>query len=230
MNQEINPASIFAPTMEMNAFLGRVYRWMTIALALSGLVAWQVGTNEALLSYFTQNSALFFGLVIVQLGLVFYLSMAMNRMSAQTAMIVFILYAALTGLTLSTIFAVYTAASIAKVFGITALTFGALSIYGSTTSRDLSGWGSFLFMSLIGLIIASLVNLFVASHFLDWVTTYAGIIIFSGLVAYDTQKLKYIGASGMGAGTNLAIYGALSLYLDFINLFLHLLRVVADRR
>lgn len=226
MNQE----SVFTPTIEMNAFLGSVYRWMTGALALSGVVAWQAASSEAFLSYITQNSGMFFGLIAAQLGLVFYLSFAINRMSATKAMVAFILYAALTGLTLSTIFAMYTVASIGKVFAITALTFGALSIYGSTTSRDLSGWGSFLFMSLIGLIVASLVNLFMASHFLDWVTSYAGIIIFAGLVAYDTQKLKYIGASGRGAGTNLAIFGALSLYLDFINLFMHLLRVMGDRR
>ncbi|MFH0837856.1 MAG: Bax inhibitor-1/YccA family protein, partial [Patescibacteria group bacterium] len=151
-----------------------------------------------------------------------------RKMSYTTAIITFLAYAALTGLTFSTIFLVYTAASIFKVFLVTTLMYGATSLYGYTTTRDLSGFGSFLFMSLIGIIIGSLLNFWLHSPLVEWMVTYGGIVVFAGLAAYDHQKLKYYAMSG--GPESLAITGALTLYLDFINLFLMLLRVMGDRR
>jgi len=174
-----------------------------------------------------------FGLVIAQLGLVFWLASRVMHMSAMTAMTVFMGYAALTGLTFSSIFVVYTASSITSAFVVTAGTFGAMSFYGYTTKKDLTSWGSFFFMGLIGIIIASLVNIWLQSPAVYWVTTYAGVLIFVGLTAYDTQKIKQmniIGNEGTEEDTKEAILGALTLYLDFINLFLMLLRIMGDRR
>jgi len=223
-------AAASAPeTLSMNRFMTAVYGWMAAALALSGVVAWWAGTSETFLAAMMQKPGLFLVLIIAQFAAVIALSGWVQRMSLPLAVAVFLGYAALTGLTLSTIFMVYTTASIAQTFGVTAGMFGAMAFYGYTTKRDLTGWGSFLFMSLIGLVIASVVNLFLNTHFLTWVTTYAGIIIFAGLAAYDTWRLKLIGAHAEGQ-KQLAIHGALSLYLDFINLFLHLLRVMGRRR
>ncbi len=216
-------------SLVVNRYLTAVYGWMTGALAVSAVIAWLAGTNGAFIQIMTQKPGLFFGLIILQLVAVVALAGWVQRMSVAVAMMVFLGYSALTGLTLSTIFLVYTVASIVQTFAVAAGMFGAMSIYGYVTKRDLSGWGSFLFMSLIGLVIASLVNLFVQTHFLTWVTTYAGIIIFAGLAAYDTWRLKQMGMAGT-QGHQMAIHGALSLYLDFINLFLHLLRVMGNRR
>lgn len=224
--------SVSAPqsgALALNRFMTSVYGWMTGALAISALVAWFTGTSPAFAAFMGQKPGLFFGLIILQLVAVIALAGWVHRMNPAVAVLVFLGYAALTGLTLSTIFLVYTVASIVNAFAASAAMFGAMSLYGYLTKRDLTGWGSFLFMSLIGLIIASLVNLFMNSHFLTWVTTYAGIIIFAGLAAYDTWRLKMMGAQGM-TGHSFAIHGALSLYLDFINLFLHLLRVMGHRR
>jgi len=179
-----------------------------------------------------KSPGLFFGLVILQLGAVIALAGWVEKMSAMTAMIVFLGYAALTGLTLSSVLLVYTAASIVQTFVVTAMMFGALSIYGLFTKKSLQGWGSFLFMALIGIIIASIVNMFLHSHMLDWIVTYAGVVIFAGLTAYDTQKMKILSQAQTDEDgfKKLAIRGALTLYLDFINLFLHLLRILGDRR
>lgn len=212
-----------------NRFLTSVYGWMTGALAISALIAWLAGTSPAFTEIMSKNSGLFFGLIILQFVAVIALAGWVQRMSMIVAALVFLGYSALTGLTLSTIFLVYTTASIVNAFAVAAAMFGAMSLYGYITKRDLSGMGSFLFMSLIGLIVASLVNLFLKTHFLTWVTTYAGVIIFAGLAAYDTWRLKMMGMSGAD-NKQLAIHGALSLYLDFINLFLHLLRVMGHRR
>ena len=216
--------------LQVGAFMARVYQWMMGALFLSGLAAWFT-VNSPLISQLMISRGLVGVLILAELGLVLYLSFAIQKMSVRAAIISFLLYSVLTGVTLSTIFLVYTAASIVRVFAITAVSFGALSVYGATTKRDLNAWGSFLFMALIGLIVASLVNLFLQTHFLTWVTTYAGIIIFAGLTAWDTQKLRYYGTSGVfGNPEKAAIFGALALYLDFINLFLYLLRAMGDRR
>jgi hypothetical protein len=217
--------------LTVSRFLGSVYKWMTLALLISAIVSWQAASSVGFIEYMAKNQGLFWALMIAQIVAVVALAGWVTRMSKVTAAIIFLLYAALTGLTLSTIFLVYTAASIAKVFVITAGAFGALSIYGYTTSRDLSAWRSFLFMSLIGIIIASVVNIFLQSPAVEWITSLGGVIIFAGLTAYDTQKLKYIGQMAgedemMG---KLAIHGALTLYLDFINLFLFLLRFMGRR-
>jgi hypothetical protein len=214
-------------------FIRRVYNWMVLGLATTALVALYTASNPALLGFIFGNSLLFFGLIIGQLGLVIVLSAAINRLQASTATLLFFLYAALTGLTLSVIFLAYTRASIASTFFVTAGTFGVMSIYGYTTQRDLTSWGSFLFMGLIGIILASVVNLFLRNETIYWVVTYAGILIFVGLTAYDTQKLKNMAAAGFAdeeTARKSAVMGALALYLDFINLFLLLLRVMGSRK
>jgi FtsH-binding integral membrane protein len=207
--------------------LVRVYGWMTAALALTGIVAMAVASNESAIQFIFANRAVFFGLLIGELLLVMVLAAAVQRMSAAVATLAFLFYAAMNGLTLSAIFLLYTRGSIATTFFVTGGTFGAMALYGATTKRSLDGLGHFCWMGLIGLIIASLVNLFLHAPMLYWLTTFAGVIIFVGLTAYDTQKIRQ---ARLGATTQGAIRGALSLYLDFINLFLYLLRILGDRR
>jgi len=214
-------------------FIRRVFNWMALGLATTALVALYTASSPALLQMIFGNSLLFFGLIIGQLGLVIALSAAINRLQASTATLLFFVYSALTGLTLSMIFLVYTRASIASTFFVTAGTFGVMSLYGYTTQRDLTSWGSFLFMGLIGIILASVVNIFLHNETIYWVVTYAGILIFVGLTAYDTQTLKQMAARGFAdeeVERKSAVMGALRLYLDFINLFLMLLRVMGNRR
>ncbi|MCC8463544.1 Bax inhibitor-1/YccA family protein [Photorhabdus bodei] len=218
----------------LQTYMAQVYGWMTCGLLLTAFVAWYVSQNQDLVVYIFSNSILFYGLIIAQFGLVFALSGMINRMGASLATGLFMLYSALTGLTLSSIFVVYTTGSIASTFVVTAGMFGALSFYGYTTKRSLSGLGSFLFMGLIGIILASLINLWLKSEALMWAVTYIGVVIFAGLTAYDTQKLKEMGADlDVNDKENLrkfSIVGALTLYLDFINMFLMLLRIFGDRR
>jgi FtsH-binding integral membrane protein len=209
-----------------------VYNWMAVGLALTGVVAMATVSSETLSRMVLGNRIVFMILVIGELGLVIGLSAAINRMSAATAVALFCVYAAVNGLTLSVIFIIYTAESIAGTFFITAGTFGAMSLFGYVTKRDLTGMGHFMLMGLIGIIIASIVNIFLNSQGVYWFVTYAGVLIFTGLTAYDTQKIKRIGMSVSGGeqtrkGT---IIGALTLYLDFINLFLMLLRIFGKRR
>lgn len=218
---------------EQQRFMVRVYSWMTGGLGITGFMALYVSNSETMRSIILGNQIVFFGLIIAQLGLVIYLSARIQKMSASQAQGVFILYAGLTGMTFSAIFLTYTTASIASTFMVTAGTFGAMSFYGYTTKKDLTSWGSFLFMGLIGIIIASVVNMFLQSSAIYWIVTYAGVLIFIGLTAYDTQKIKemnIIGNEGTDEDTKEAISGALTLYLDFINLFLMLLRIMGDRR
>lgn len=212
----------------ISQYFAAVYKWMTIALGVTTAVAWYAASSEAFIGYLMTHSSLSIFLIIAQFGLVIALAGWSQRMSYSTAIFVFMAYAALTGLTFSTIFLVYTVASIFKVFLVTTLMYGATSLYGYTTSRDLSGMGSFLFMSLIGIIIGSVVNFWLASPLIEWVVTFGGIIVFAGLAAYDHQKLKYYALAG--GPESMAIRGALTLYLDFINLFLMLLRVMGSRR
>ncbi|MCC8375836.1 MULTISPECIES: Bax inhibitor-1/YccA family protein [Photorhabdus] len=218
----------------LQTYMAQVYGWMTCGLLLTAFVAWYVSQNQDLVVYIFSNSILFYGLIIAQFGLVFVLSGMINRIGASLATGLFMLYSALTGLTLSSIFVVYTTGSIASTFVVTAGMFGALSFYGYTTKRSLSGLGSFLFMGLIGIILASLINLWLKSEALMWAVTYIGVVIFAGLTAYDTQKLKEMGADlDVNDKENLrkfSIVGALTLYLDFINMFLMLLRIFGDRR
>lgn len=223
------PGAILAGADETSAFLWGVYRWMTVGLAVTGLVALVTVSSPAMLDFIFGNRIVFYGLLIGELAMVMTFSAMAQRVSGATAALMFIGYAALNGLTFASIFLAYTQASIAQVFFVTAGAFAALSFYGSVTRRDLSPIGRFMFMGLIGLIIASVVNIFWANPALYWVSTYAGVLIFAGLTAYDTQKLKALYAEH-GASGNLALQGALVLYLDFINLFLMMLRLFGSRR
>lgn len=220
--------------VQVNAFVRSVYNWMAVGLALTGAVAYYVANSQALVQLIFGNQLLFFGLIIAELVLVFSLSARVNRMEASTATALFVLYAALNGATLSFIFLVYARASIASTFFICAATFVACSIFGWTTKKDLTSLGGFLFMGLIGIIIASVVNIFLKSTGMYMVISYIGVLVFVGLTAYDTQKLKHMAMTqpaGLDAGVMRkgAILGALSLYLDFINLFLMLLRILGNR-
>ncbi len=215
------------------AFLVKVYGWMMAGLLVTGVMSLVTISTPGLLELLFSSRWTVIGLFVVQIGLVGWLSVRIEQMSASTATMVFVGYAALTGLTLSAIFLIYTAESLASTFFITAGTFGAMSVYGYVTKRDLTGLGSFLMMGLMGLIIASIVNIFLESSMMYWITTYIGIFIFVGLTAYDTQKIKNmseVALMGGEAEQKGAIMGALRLYLDFINLFLLLLRVTGSRK
>jgi hypothetical protein len=203
-----------------------VYAWMGGGLALTALVSLMTVSSPVLLEAILGNRILFYALIFGELGLVFAISGAINRISAATASLLFLAYAALNGLTMSTIFVAYTSSSVASTFIITAGMFGAMSMFGYLTKSDLTSWGSFLFMGLIGVIIASVVNIFLNSSMISWVVSICGVIVFTGLTAYDTQKIKNMG----NRGTKGAILGALTLYLDFINMFLLLLRLLGNRR
>lgn len=218
---------------ETQRYMVKVYGWMSLALVVTGLVAMYTAGSESLVDLIFGNRITFYVLIILELVAVGTLAGLINRMNALMATIIFLGYSALNGLTLSVIFLVFTTESIASTFFITAGTFGVMSLYGYTTKSDLSKWGNLLFMGLIGLIIASIANLFMRSTMLYWVTTYIGVIVFVGLTAYDTQKIKnsnIIGNDGTDEDSKEAIMGALTLYLDFINLFLYLLRIFGRRK
>lgn len=209
-----------------------VYYWMAGALAITGLTALLVANNPALLNFLFSSPTLVWGLLIGEIVLVLILSAAINRLSFSTATLLFILYSVINGVTLSSIFVVYTQGSIASTFFITAGMFGGLALYGSVTKKDLSGMGRFLFMTLIGLIIASIVNIFMHSEMLYWITTFVGVLVFAGLTAWDAQKIQQMAlmADDVNESTQkMALLGALTLYLDFINLFLYLLRIFGKR-
>lgn len=220
-------------TIDQSGFFTKVYSWMTLALVITGLVAYYAASTPAVIEMLFASRFTFLILVIGTFALVAWLTLAIRKMSPLTATLVFIGYSALTGLMLSTIFLVYTSASIALTFFITAGTFGIMSIYGFTTKADLTKIGNIAFMALIGIILASLVNMFLQNSTLYWIISYAGVAIFVALIAYDTQKIKEIGMNGFdGAASEkkASIIGALTLYLDFINLFLFLLRLFGGRR
>jgi uncharacterized protein len=210
-------------------FMASVYRWMTLGLGVTALVAVAVASSPGAIQLVFGNRILFFGLIIAELGLVIALSAAVNRLSAAAAGGLFLLYSALNGATLSIVLLAYTGTSVALAFGATAGTFGVMSVYGTVTKRDLSSWSSFLFMGLIGIVIASVVNIFLRSSMMSFVISCAGVLVFTGLAAYDTQKLRTIARAG-GATGAVAVNGALALYLDFVNLFLMLLRLLGGRR
>lgn len=218
----------------LSTYMAQVYGWMTCGLLLTAFVSWYAANTPEVMQFVFANRITSLGLIIVQLGLVIVLSMMVQKLSGAVATGIFMLYSALTGLTMASIFLYYTESSIASTFVVTAGMFGAMSLWGYTTKRDLSGMGSMLFMALIGLILASLVNIWLKSPKLMWAATYIGVVVFVGLTAYDTQKLK-----NMGEGIDVedkenlrrySIMGALTLYLDFINLFLMLLRILGNRR
>ncbi len=213
----------------VNAFMRGVYGWMCLGLLVTAAASAFMASSPAMMQAVFGNQILFFGLIISELGLVMGLSAAINRLSAGTASGLFVLYSALNGVTLAAIFAVYAKAVIINAFLVTGGMFGAMSLYGLLTRRDLTSMGSFLFMGLIGIIIASVVNIFTKSAMMDFIISCVGVLVFLGLTAYDTQKLKVMGemapaddATAVRRGT---ILGALTLYLDFINLFLMMLRL-----
>ncbi|MFH1217406.1 MAG: Bax inhibitor-1/YccA family protein [Pseudomonadota bacterium] len=224
-----------AQTQASTVFLAKVFNWMAIGLGLTGIIAFLVANSATAMQIFIYNPMMRWGIIIAELGLVFYLSARVMRLSAQVATALFLVYSALNGITLSVILQIYTSTSVAATFFITAGMFGAMAIYGLVTKKDLSGMGSFMFMGLIGMILASVVNIFLQSSMMAWVVSGLGVIIFTGLTAYDVQKITQIGASGiMQEGETAirrgAIMGALALYLDFINLFLSLLHFVGGSR
>lgn len=215
--------------VKQNTLIRQVYAWMGAGLALTAIMTLITLSTPALLNTVLGNKLVFYGLMIGELTLVFTLSGAINKLSEATATLIFVAYSALNGITLSVVTLVYTGNSIATTFVITGGMFGAMSIYGFITKRDLTSWGSFLFMGLVGVVIASIVNIFVGSSTVSWVISGIGVIVFTGLTAYDTWKIKELAAQGT-EGRKPAILGALTLYLDFINLFLMLLRFTGNRR
>ena len=220
------------PTVEAD-FMQKVYLWMTFALTLTGFVAYRTTQSEFLLELIFSSSFGFIGLILAELALVFWISSGIQRMSSNMAIGLFLLYSVLNGLTLSVLLIAYTGASVASTFFITAGMFGAMSVYGYTTKQDLSSWGNLLFMALIGLILASVVNIFLQSSGLYWLISYIGVLVFVGLTAYDTQKIKQLAAQVIvesEEGRKVAILGALTLYLDFINMFIFMLRILGNRR
>ena len=223
--------------LEMSAafpvLMRKVYLWMTMALVITGFTAYYVATSETLLTLLLTNQIVFWVLVIGELGLVIGLSAAINRLSLTTATLMFVLYSVVNGATMSFIFLMYTASSITNVFFITAGTFAAMALYGYFTKSDLSSWGKYLLMALIGIIIATVVNIFTKSQGLAVIIDYLGVLVFVGLTAYDSQKIKMMLLQMPAAGEaaqKVALLGALSLYLDFINLFLYLLRLFGSKR
>ena len=212
-------------------FLRSVYGWMCAGLGITALVAFYVAQSPSLLRTIAGNPVFYWGLMIAQLGLVFFLSARVNKIAAGTASLLFVLYSALTGVTFAFILLAFTGASIATTFMISAGMFGALALYGTTTSRSLAGWGQFLFMGLIGVVLASFVGIFWQNSGFQFVLGFIGVIVFTGLTAYDAQRLKEMAlALPSGQIGSYAIVGALTLYLDFINLFLMLLRFTGSRR
>lgn len=211
-----------------------VYLWMTLALVITAVTSVLVASSPSLIYSILTNKVLFYGLLIGELALVWILAANINKLSFQTATIMFVVYSVINGMTLSVIFIAFTQASIAITFFITAGTFGAMALFGTITKRDLSSMGNILIMALFGLIIASVANWFLKSETLYWILSYVGVIIFVGLTAYDAQKIKRLiqtyGNEVNETSQKIALMGALSLYLDFINLFLYLLRIFGDRR
>ena len=210
----------------------KVYVWMTLALVITGATAYGVATSPGILTALYSNQLLFWGLFIAELGLVFGISGAINRLSLTTATLMFILYSVINGALLSSIFVIYTMSSIASVFFITAGTFAVMALIGYTTKTDLTSMGKILFMALIGIIIATVVNIFLKSSGLEMIVSYLGVLIFVGLTAYDSQKIKrmlQMAPDASEGAQKLALLGALTLYLDFVNLFIYLLRIFGRR-
>lgn len=225
------PTTAEIPAERVTAFLRKVYGWMFVGLAVTAAVASTVAGSPVLIQHIFSNQFFYFGLILAELGLVFYLSARVQTLAPNMAMTLFIVYSALNGVTLSFILLVYTGESIGTTFLVTAGMFGAMALYGTTTERSLAGVGQFFFMGLIGLILASIVGMFWHNDALQFLITVVGVIVFTGLTAWDAQRLKQMGATvPEDRSGSYAVVGALSLYLNFINLFLMLLRVLGGRR
>lgn len=222
-----------SPSITFPALMQKVYTWMALAMVITGVTAYGVANSPAILNMIYSNQMVLWGLIIAELALVFGISGMINRISLTTATLMFVAYSVLNGAMLSSIFLVYTMSSIGQVFFITSATFGVMAFIGYTTKTDLTSMGKILFMALIGIIIATVVNIFVGSTGLQTVISYLGVLIFVGLTAYDSQKIKqmlYDQEVADEGAQKLALIGALTLYLDFINLFLYLLRIMGSRR
>ena len=233
LDSESLQGSDFAMSTAFSTLMRKVFIWMALALVITGVTAYGVATTPSLLIAIVTNKALFWGLIIAELALVFAVSGAINRLSLATATLLFVLYSVVNGATLSVIFLAYSMPAIIQTFFITAGTFGVMALVGYTTKTDLTSLGKLLFMALIGLVIATVVNMFVGSTGFDYILSYVGVLIFVGLTAYDTQKIKQMCMQAPDAGEHmqkLALLGALSLYLDFINLFLYLLRIFGNSK
>jgi uncharacterized protein len=221
----------FSAEERISAFLRSVYGWMCAGLAITALVAFGVASSPTLALTLVRTPFVMMGLIIAQLGLVFALSLRVQKMSAGTASALFVAYSALTGVTMSFVLLAYTSQSVASTFAVSAGMFGAMALYGTVTSRSLAGWGQFLFMGLIGVVLASIVGMFWQNDGFQFVLGFIGVIVVTGLTAYDAQRLKAMALALPSGGTGAyAVVGALTLYLDFINLFLMLLRLTGDRR
>lgn len=230
-NFNINAYDAPALDKQVSQVMKRVYVKMFLALLVTSFVAWIIGTSHQFLYFMVTHSWVYWGLMLAELGMVIAISAAINKMSSSMATLLFYLFAIVNGAVFSIILSVYTADSIFKTFLITAGVFGAMSVYGYFTDRDLTKMGTFLYMALWGLIIAIVVNIFWANSTLEWIISIAGVLIFVGLTAWDTQKIKQMAAQMPNATDGrLATIGALSLYLDFINLFLYLLRFFGSSR
>jgi FtsH-binding integral membrane protein len=222
-----------AAAERVTSFLRSVYGWMCAGLAITAVVAWFVASSPGLVMTLVRTPFLAIGLMVAQFGLVAVLSFRVHKMAASTASALFIAYSALTGVTMSFILLSYTLESVASTFAVSAGMFGSMALYGTLTKRSLAGWGQFLFMGLIGVVIASVVGMFWQSDGLQFILAFCGVIVFTGLTAYDAQRLKAMALAipGASGGTSsYSVVGALTLYLDFINLFLMLLRLFGGRR
>ena len=237
-NQELNYQDystevLREPSEAFPILMRKVYVWMTFALFITGMTAYYVATSPTLITAILTNRVLFFGLIIAELVLVFGISAAINRLSLLAATILFILYSVINGATMSIIFLIYEFSSIATVFFISAGTFAAMAVIGYTTKKDLSTMGKIMYMGLIGLVIATVVNLFLKSPAMTMILSYIGVIVFVGLTAWDSQKIKKMLLQAPDvdeAAQKMALLGALTLYLDFINLFIYLLNILGKRR
>jgi FtsH-binding integral membrane protein len=232
---ELTPDTAFsrpyAADERVTTFLRSVYGWMALGLAITALVAYFVAASPAIVYTIARNRPLFWGLMIAQIGIVVWLSARVQSMAPATASLLFMVYSAMTGLTMSFVLLAFTGESVATTFMVTAGTFGALAAYGTVTKRSLAGWGQFLFMGLIGVVLASFVGLFWQNDAFQFVLSFIGVIVFTGLTAYDAQRLKVMAlALPSGQTGAYAVVGALTLYLDFINLFMMLLRFTGNRR
>ena len=215
----------------LRSYMLRVYNYMTLGLALTGAVAFGVYSSDTAMQFIFGNQVMAWVVMLAPLAFVMILSFGIHKLSTGATQLLFWAFAGVMGLSMSSIFAVYTGTSIARVFFIAASVFAAMSLYGYTTKKDLSGWGTFLFMGLIGIVIASIVNIFLASSMMQFIISIVGVLVFTGLTAYDTQNIKseyYVGDDGAIAEKK-AIFGALRLYLDFINLFILLLQLFGNR-
>lgn len=233
MNEDILFSSPEQVAQDQQRFISKVYGWMAAALVITGTTAWLVASTPSMLSFIFENTGVFIFLLIGQLLLVGVLAGWINKLSTQVATLLFIVYCVLTGITFSALFLVYTAGSLASTFLITGGMFAIMSLYGWRTGNDLTKFGSILYMVLIGLIIASVVNFFMNSAMLYWLTTYVGVFVFTGLIAFKTQSIKNLAGylqEGSEEYNKSALMGAFSLYLSFVNLFLMLLRIFGRRR